>query len=158
MQLYFPLTSDHEEKAVPMSGSQRRPELSPTLAGKSVVVVEDEGVTQMQLRRILRNAGLNVVGSATNGAEGVDLVLRERPDLVLMDIRMPGSFDGLEAARRILAAHRVCIVLLTAFSGSEYRKQAEEIDVCGYVLKPITTESLIPQVEAAIRGFGSPPV
>ena len=100
MQLYAGFAPEHDKKTVPALDSDLRPEHSPVLAGKSVVVVEDEGITQMQLRRILRNAGLKVVGSATNGAEGVEVVLRERPDLVLMDIRMPGSFDGLEAARQ----------------------------------------------------------
>jgi len=101
----------------------------------------------------LKNAGLKVVASAINGEQGVESVLRERPDLVLMDIRMPGSFDGLEAARRILAVYSVCIVMLTAFSDEEYQKQAEELKLCGYVLKPVTTESLIPKIEAAIRNF-----
>lgn len=84
---------------------------SSPLAGKRVVIVEDEGITQMLLRRMLKEAGLTVLTSAVNGEEGVRTVLRERPDLVLMDIRMPGSFDGLEAARRILAEYRVCIVM-----------------------------------------------
>jgi two-component system, response regulator PdtaR len=126
---------------------------SPVLVGKSVVVVEDEGVTQMQLRRMLKNAGLNVAASATNGEQGVEAVLRERPDLVLMDIRMPGSIDGLEAAKRILAEYAVCIIILTAFSDEEYRKQAEDLNVCGYVLKPITTETLLPRIENAMRNF-----
>ena len=91
-------------------------EETPALKGKRVVVVEDEGVTQVQLRKILTREGLNVVGSAKSGAEGVEAVLREKPDLVLMDIRMPGEYDGLEAARRILEEQSVCIVMLTAFS------------------------------------------
>ncbi len=127
--------------------------LSSILAGKRVVVVEDEGVTQMQLRRLLKNAGLSVVASAANGPDGVEAVLSERPDLVLMDIRMPGPFDGLEAARRILAEYCVCIVMLTAFSQDEYRKRAADLNVCGYILKPVTTESLLPQIETALRDF-----
>ena len=122
-------------------------------AGKRVVIVEDEGITQMQLRRMLKHVGLIVLDSAVNGPEGVEIVLRERPDIVLMDIRMPGAFDGLEAARRILAEVNVCIIMLTAFSDEEYRKQAEAVNTCGYVIKPVTTESLIPEIEVAFRNF-----
>src|SRR5438552_3254177 len=62
---------------------------APSLEGKRVVICEDEAVTQMQLRRALSRAGLDIVGIATNGKEAVDTTLRERPDIVLMDIRMP---------------------------------------------------------------------
>lgn len=109
---------------------------------------------QMQLRRSLKNAGLKVVASAVTGEEGVEAVLRERPDLVLMDIRMPGAIDGLEAAKRILAEYAVCIVMLTAFSDEEYLNKAKALNVGGYVLKPVTTESLLPQLETAMRNFG----
>jgi YesN/AraC family two-component response regulator len=131
----------------------RRP--SPILAGKRAVVVEDEGITQMQLRRMLRHAGLVVVGSATTGDEAVDIVLKQRPDIVLMDIRMPGPIDGLEAARRILSEYSVCIIMLTAFSEDEYLQRAQKIHVCGYVLKPVTTDVLIPRIEEAMGDFGN---
>lgn len=128
---------------------------APALMGKRAVVVEDEGITQLQLTRILRREGLDVVGTASNGKEGVKTVLAERPDLVLMDIRMP-VMDGLEATERILSEYRVCIVMLTAFSDEEYRKRAEELDTCGYVIKPVTAESLMPQLKAAFEKFYSP--
>src|SRR5688572_9186754 len=85
------------------------------LAGKRIVVVEDEGLTQMHLRRLLVAAGLVVVGVEASGPKAVVRVLQEKPDIVLMDIRMPGEYDGLEAARRILAQFSTCIVMLTAF-------------------------------------------
>jgi AmiR/NasT family two-component response regulator len=153
MQLYDLLPGDNPDAAPRLTEKARREEPSLVLAGKRVVVVEDEGITQMQLRRMLKNAGLTVLASAGNGEEGVETVLRERPDLVLMDICMPGPFDGLEAARRILAEYHVCLVMLTAFSDDNYRKRSAEIRTCGYVVKPITTESLIPLLEAAFRNF-----
>ncbi len=125
------------------------------LAGKRAVIVEDEGITQLQLSRILRLEGLLVVGTATNGQEAIDVVLATRPDLVLMDIRMP-VMDGLEATERILAEYRVCIVMLTAFSDEEYRKRAEALETCGYVLKPVTAETLMPQLKAAFEKFHFP--
>lgn len=123
------------------------------LAGKRVVIVEDEGVTQLQLRRALTRAGILVVGVANTGAGGVDVVLRERPELVLMDIRMPGEIDGLEAARRILAEYRVCIVMLTAYAMEEYQTRAREAGTCGYILKPVMSELLLSILEQAYIRF-----
>lgn len=106
----------------------------------------------MQLRRTLSRAGLIVVGAAINGREGVDLTLRERPDIVLMDIRMP-VMDGLEASRLILETMAVCIVLLTAYSDPEYQQQALSYGVSGYVIKPITSDLLLPLLLDAYRTF-----
>ncbi len=121
------------------------------LRGKQVVIVEDEGVTQMQLRTILTRAGMVVAGSARTGEEGLDLVLRERPDIVLMDIKMPGPYDGLEAARRILAQFRTCVVMLTAYE--EHREEAQALGSCGYVVKPMNSASLLPELERAYLNF-----
>lgn len=128
----------------------------PTLVGKRVIIVEDEGITQIQLRQILTRAGLMVLGSATSGPEGVEMVARETPDLVLMDIRMPGEYDGLEAARRILAEQTVCIVMLTAFNDDDYKAQARQIGACGYVVKPIDRDTLLPQLESAYKQWKQP--
>jgi two-component system, response regulator PdtaR len=125
------------------------------LRGKRAVIVEDEGITQLQLKKLLRAEGIQVVGTASNGREGVEFVLRERPDFVLMDVRMP-EMDGLEATERILAEYRVCIVMLTAFSDQEYRQRAGALGACGYVLKPFTAETLVPQLETAYRQFHNP--
>jgi len=85
-----------------------------SLSGKRIVVCEDEGVTQMQLARLIKSAGMVLVDAVNNGQSAVETVLRDKPDLVLMDIRMP-KMDGLEATRQILASYSVCIVMLTAF-------------------------------------------
>lgn len=126
-----------------------------SLRGKRAVIVEDEGITQLQLKKILQSEGIEVVGAAGNGKEGVEFVLRERPDFVLMDIRMP-DMDGLEATERILAEYHVCIVMLTAFSDEGYRQRATELGVCGYVLKPVTVETLMPQLKALYHRFHNP--
>ncbi len=125
------------------------------LEGKRVVIVEDESITQMQLRHILSHAGLVIVGSAGNGQQGVEMVLRERPDIVLMDIRMP-IMDGLEATRRILDDYRVCIVILTAFSEEEYWEAATGMGVCGYLLKPISAASLLPRLASMYQLYHAP--
>ena len=79
------------------------------------MICEDEGITQMQLKRILSQAGLIVAAVAGDGRAGVEAVLREQPDLVLMDIKMP-VMEGLEAARQIRADYPVCLVMLTAYA------------------------------------------
>ena len=137
-----------------VSGVSATPHSSerPDLTGKRVVVCEDEGVTQMQLRRALVRAGLSVVGSAMNGQEGIEITLRERPDIVLMDIRMP-IMDGLEAARQILAAYPVCIVMLTAFADETYQEQAKALGASGYIHKPITSDVLVPMLQEAFARF-----
>ncbi|HLJ54026.1 MAG TPA: response regulator [Chthonomonadaceae bacterium] len=117
-----------------------------------MAICEDEGITQMQLRRILTRAGARVVGIAGDGQSGLETVLRERPDVVLMDIKMP-VMDGLEAARQIMAAYPVCIVMLTAYATEEYQREAEALGASGYIVKPITAQTLLPQVQEALERF-----
>lgn len=123
------------------------------LEGKRVLCVEDEGITQMQLSRILKGAGMEQVGQATNGPRGVALALELRPDIILMDINMPGDYNGLEAAKRILAGQRACIVMLTAYA--DYEGEAKEIGVHGYVIKPLDRATLLPKVREALVRFQS---
>jgi YesN/AraC family two-component response regulator len=147
------LFSDDKPKR-PGRQFERQPDRkSSILSGKRVIIVEDEGLTLMQLHRILTLMEMEVVASATSGPKGVEAALREKPDLVLMDIRMPGEYDGLEAARRILQRQSVCIVMLTAFAERGYREQARQIGTCGYIVKPIDQETLIPQLEAVLTAF-----
>lgn len=128
-------------------------EAAAALKGRRAMVVEDEGVTQVQLRRILRAHGLEVVATAGNGRDAVAKALAARPEIVLMDIRMP-LMDGLEASRRILAEYRACIVMLTAFSDGEMQQEAAALGACGYVIKPVTADRLIPELVAALGRFG----
>jgi response regulator NasT len=125
---------------------------STALAGKRVVICEDEGVTQIQLTRLLKRAGLVVVGAANNGRTGVEIVLREKPDLVMMDIRMP-IMDGLEATRLIMAENPVCIVMLTAFADEEVREEARKAGSSGFLLKPVTGEILLTALEQYYQAY-----
>jgi AmiR/NasT family two-component response regulator len=122
------------------------------LKGKRIVICEDEGLTVMQLERALTRAGLIVVGKAGNGTDCVNLVLNEKPDIVLMDIVMPGE-TGLEATRRIMGQFPTCIVMLTANSDEEHIEQAKELGAAGYIPKPITTEQLMPALRQALQMF-----
>ena len=116
------------------------------LAGKRIVTVEDESITQLQLRKVLTRAGLIVVGQAMNGKDGVALILKEKPDLVTMDITMP-IMDGLEATRQVMELDDTCVVIVTAYTNDEYRQRAVEVGASGYVVKPIAAESLLPALE-----------
>jgi CheY-like chemotaxis protein len=127
---------------------QDRPEQS-LLQGKRIVICEDEGLTLMQLRRMMTQAGLTVVGAVNNGREGVDVTLRERPDIVLMDVGMP-VMDGFEAARSILAEYRPCIVMLSGYPDEELKTQAALLGTDAYLIKPVTRNMLIPCIQAAL--------
>ncbi len=136
----------------PNTRTSNEPTQSELLAGKRIVICEDEGVTQLQLSRLLKKAGLIVVGAVNNGKAGVETVLRERPDLVLMDIRMP-IMDGLQATEQILAQYPVCVVMLTAFADDESSERAEALGSAGYLIKPVTGAVLLHALEQSYRKF-----
>lgn len=143
--------ADHSDFDVEEPLGARRPPIVPSLAGKTAVVVEDEGVTQLQIRTALTRAGMKVLGSASDGIRGVETALSTRPDVVLMDINMPGEIDGLEATRRILAAIKTCVIVLTAYD--QYRDEARAAGAAGYLMKPIISQTLIPEVKAASDAY-----
>jgi len=122
------------------------------LRDKRVVIVEDEAITQLQLRKICLAAGMQVVGLAADGEQGVHKVLETAPDLVLLDINLP-LLDGLSAAERILKEISPCVVMLTAYDGEEYRRRAQELGTCGYIVKPVTSSTLLPKLQAAYQRF-----
>ena len=122
------------------------------LKGKRVVICEDQGLTVMQITRALTRAGLVVVGDAKNGVEGVELVLREKPDIVLMDIVMPGC-NGLEATKQIMAQFPTCIVMLTANTDEENMEVAALNGAAGYISKPISSDMLLPALQQALQMF-----
>lgn len=117
----------------------------------TIVIADDEPITRMDLREILTDAGYNVVGEASDGFDAIELCRSKRPDLALLDIKMP-LLDGLKAARIIHEeelAHG--ILMITAYSGKECVDQAKEAGVLGYIVKPIKEESLLPMVEIALQ-------
>jgi CheY-like chemotaxis protein len=122
------------------------------LTGKRIVLCEDEGMIVMQLDRAFTKAGLVIVGKANNGKEGLEMVLREKPDLVLMDVRMP-VMDGLEATRQIMTQRPTCVILLTAQNDDLTREQARSCGAVGFVPKPITSETLLSVLRQALQIF-----
>jgi AmiR/NasT family two-component response regulator len=117
-----------------------------------VVIADDESIICMDLREMLGNLGYLVVGEAGDGRSAVNLARELRPDVVLMDIKMP-DMDGIEAAR-ILTEERVApVVLLTAFSQRDLVERAKDAGVVGYLVKPIQEADLAPAIEIALSRF-----
>jgi two-component system, response regulator PdtaR len=117
-----------------------------------VVIAEDEAIIRLDLRETLEEEGYQVVGDCGRGDTAVDLVREHRPDLAVLDIKMPGM-DGLEAAR-IISEERLCAVLvLTAFSQREVVEQARDAGALAYLVKPFQKSDLIPAIEVAIGRF-----
>ena len=117
-----------------------------------VVIADDESVICMDLREMLSNLGYLVVGEAGDGRSAVNLARELRPDVVLMDIKMP-DMDGIEAAK-ILTEERIApVVLLTAFSQRDLVDRAKSAGVVGYLVKPIQEADLGPAIEIAISRF-----
>ena len=117
-----------------------------------VVIAEDEAIIRLDLKESLEEEGYEVVGEAGRGDQAIELARELRPDLAILDIKMPGV-DGLTAARTI-AAERICAVLkLTAFSQREIIEEARDAGALAYLVKPFQKNDLIPAIEVAIGRF-----
>ena len=113
-----------------------------------ILVAEDETIIRLDLRALLENAGFEVCGEARDGEEAVALARSERPDLALLDVKMP-KLDGIEAARRILDERPIPIVMLTAYGQDELVERAAEAGVFGYLVKPFREQDLLPAIRTA---------
>ncbi|MDN5586916.1 MULTISPECIES: ANTAR domain-containing response regulator [Brevibacterium] len=116
---------------------------------RRVVVAEDEAVIRLDIVEMLREVGYDVVGEAADGESAIRLAEELRPDLVVMDIKMP-ILDGISAAERIARARIAPVVLLTAFSQKELVERARDAGAMAYVVKPFTAADLIPALEIAL--------
>ena len=116
---------------------------------RRVVVAEDEAVIRLDIVEMLREVGYDVVGEAADGESATRLAEELRPDLVVMDIKMP-ILDGISAAERIARARIAPVVLLTAFSQKELVERARDAGAMAYVVKPFTSADLIPALEIAL--------
>ena len=118
--------------------------------GIRVVIADDEPITRMDLKELLLAEGYQVVGEAADGFDAVEICKQTRPDLVLMDIKMP-LLDGLSAAKLVYEENLAgTVMMLTAYSEREFVDQAKEVGVAGYLVKPIDEKSLVPSIELAV--------
>jgi AmiR/NasT family two-component response regulator len=115
-----------------------------------ILIAEDETLIRMDLSEMLKEAGYEVVGEATDGLEAIELAKQLKPDLAILDVKMP-KLDGISAASEIIS---ICpTLMLTAFSQRELVERARDAGVMGYVVKPFTIADLIPAIEIAFSRF-----
>ena len=114
-----------------------------------VIVAEDEAIIRLDLKELLQEEGYDVVGETGRGDEAVELVRDLRPDLVILDIKMPG-LDGLSAARHVAGERMAAVLILTAFSQRELVEQARDAGALAYLVKPFQKSDLIPAIEMAL--------
>ena len=128
---------------------------SPSDADKPhrVLIAEDEALIRMDLAEMLREEGYEVVGEAGDGQEAVELAESLRPDLVIMDVKMPRR-DGIDAAAEIAGKRIAPILVLTAFSQRELVERARDAGAMAYLVKPFSITDLIPAIELAVSRFG----
>jgi len=117
-----------------------------------VIVADDESIIRMDLREMLTNLGYLVIGEVGDGRSAVNLARELKPDVVVMDIKMP-DMDGIDAAK-ILTEERVSpVLLLTAYSQQELIERAKDAGVVGYIVKPFRESDLAPAIEVAVARF-----
>ncbi|MEE3380564.1 MAG: response regulator [Succiniclasticum sp.] len=119
-----------------------------------ILVVDDEAILRLDLSEMLAERGHDVVGEADNGADAVTMARDLKPDLVIMDVKMPGM-SGLEASKIIADEQIAPVLLLTAYSQRDVVEQATDSGVMAYLVKPIREEELTPAIEIAINRWNS---
>ena len=115
----------------------------------TIVIADDEALLRLDLREMLEEAGHRVAGEAADGYKAVELAKKYKPDLVIMDVKMP-RMDGLVAAKKISEARIAPVLLLTAFSQQNIVEKAKEAGVLAYLVKPIQESNLFPAIEIAV--------
>ncbi|HEU4798607.1 MAG TPA: response regulator [bacterium] len=117
-----------------------------------IVIADDEGVIRLGLRTMLEEQGYQVVGEAADGKRALDLTVKLHPDLIFLDIKMPGV-DGLQAARALQQDRTVPVIVLTAYADREFVERAREAGVLAYLVKPVREGDLQPAIEMAMGRF-----
>jgi len=115
-----------------------------------VVIAEDEAIIRLDLRETLENAGYMVLADTGRGDEAVQLVRKHKPEVVILDVKMPGM-DGIQAAREIATTEDTAVVILTAFSQRELIDEAVDAGALAYLVKPYQQSDLVPAIEIARR-------
>jgi response regulator NasT len=114
-----------------------------------IVIADDEPIIRLDLKKMLQDCGYDVVGEAGDGAKAIEVVRNLRPDVVIMDIKMP-EMDGIDAAKIITDEKIAPVLLLTAYSQLDLVSRAKEAGVYSYLVKPFKQTDLMPQIEIAV--------
>jgi response regulator NasT len=117
-----------------------------------VLIAEDEALIRLDLKEMLEEAGYEVVGEAADGSQAIEQTEALRPDLVILDVKMPG-LDGISAAERIVETGTAPVIILTAFSQRELVERAAEAGAMAYLVKPFDKGDLVPAIEVAISRY-----
>lgn len=117
-----------------------------------IVIADNESVIRMDVREMLEDAGHEVVGEAVNGVKAVELARRLKPDLCILDVKMP-EMDGIAAARIIAEEKLAPVLLLTAFSQKDIVRRATDAGVLAYLVKPVQESNLFPAIEVAVSRY-----
>jgi response regulator NasT len=122
------------------------------LVKRRVVIAEDEAIIRLDLKEMLEEEGYVVVGEAGDGQRAVELVEEHRPDLVVLDVKMP-VLDGISAAEQIAEKRLAPVLMLTAFSQRELVERARDAGAMAYLVKPFQKSDLIPAIEMAVSRY-----
>jgi response regulator NasT len=114
-----------------------------------IVIAEDEAIIRLDLKEMLEEAGYDVVGETGRGDEAIEIVREAAPDLVILDVKMPG-IDGLTVARQVASERLAAVLVLTAFSQRDLVEQARDAGALAYLVKPFQKRDLIPAIELAL--------
>ena len=117
-----------------------------------IVIADNESIIRMDLKELLEEAGHEVIGEAADGAKAVEITRKLKPDLVIMDIKMP-EMDGIAAAKMISNEKLAPVLLLTAYSQKEIVEKAKDSGVLAYLVKPVKESNLFPAMEIALSRF-----
>ncbi|MHB9093567.1 MAG: ANTAR domain-containing response regulator [Eubacteriales bacterium] len=117
-----------------------------------IILADDEPITRMDIKEMLEEEDFLVVGECGDGLTAVNLAKAVKPELVILDVKMPGM-NGIEAARLLTEEHVAPVLLLTAYSNVEMIIQAQEVGVLAYLVKPVTKSNLIAAVRIAISRY-----
>lgn len=117
-----------------------------------IIVAEDEAIIRMDLIEMLREAGYNVIGEAANGREAISLARHLKPDLAILDVKMP-EIDGISAAEVIVSEKLAAVLMLTAFSQRDLVERARDAGAMAYLVKPFSISDLSPAIEMALGRY-----
>ena len=117
-----------------------------------IVIADDEPIILLDLRQMLEELGMSVVGEASDGAQAVEKARTLKPDLAILDVKMP-TMDGIEAARILHEERLAPVILLTAYSDRELIQRAKQAGVYGYIVKPFKQADLTPAIEVALARY-----
>jgi CheY-like chemotaxis protein len=119
---------------------------------KKILIVEDEAVNALALQLMLKSAGFEVIGAVAKGEKAVEEAVNRLPDLILMDIRLAGKIDGIEAARRIIEAVNIPIIFMTGYAEQVIEQKANELNPAGFLTKPISYSEIEKKIKTLLQG------